>query len=568
MTDTALYDYQARLTTIPHEPGVYLMKDRRGTIIYIGKSVDLRARVRSYFNGGDPRPFVQHLPKVLGDIEILVTDSGEEALRLEAALIRQHLPRYNIAIKRHGVWLRLDERDPWPRVQITRRPEPDGARYFGEYPTGRSAWATTQLLERHFLLRTCDDAAMKLRSRPCLQHQIKRCLAPCVLSVDRAEYREQVEQVKLFLEGRAPELRLRLEEKMWQASEALDFEVAARLRDQLKGVDAALNREEITDEDRIPRDVFGLHREGDRASFQVMSWREGRVRDAEAFHFTHQEFPDAEILSSFLQQLYLSSRRELPQELLLPCAIEDARALAAVLSQERGGPVLVLGPDDHEAARAQMVEAATRNALYAFQKHHGRQERAADQLARLQERLRLWRVPKRIECFDISNLQDQAIVAGMVVFVDGEPARSEYRVFHIRHQGQDDFASLREAVTRRFRRSLTGGWPMPELVIIDGGRGQLGAAQSALEDLGLEGVPMIALAKSRPVGAPNDNAEARAVTPERVFLVGRSNPLILRRNSPELLILQRIRDEAHAHALGAHRRLLRRQLLEKGTVKE
>lgn len=565
-TPAKLYDHKKRLETIPQEPGVYLMKDRRDKIIYIGKSINLRARVRSYFSGSDPRPFVQHLPRVLGDIEILVTETEEEALQLEAALIRRHLPRYNIKIARSGVWLRLDLRQPWPRVELARYPQNDGARYFGEYTSGRSAWRTMQLLERHFLLRTCDDSTMSHRSRPCMQYQIKRCLAPCVLEVERAHYREQLQQVILFLEGRTTELRQRLEEQMWLASERLDFEVAARLRDQIQAVDAALNRHEITDEDRIPRDVVGMHREGERVTFKLLVMREGRMRESESFHFNQQEFPDEELLSSFLHQLYVSAgRREIPQELLLPLEIEDGAALGRVLSTQRDAVTRVLGPGRQDEARQKLVLMAERNVLYAFQKHHTKKDRVQEQVDRLQQRLRLRRAPKRMECFDISNLHESAIVAGMVVFEGGEPRKSAYRSFRIQRPGQDDFASIREAVTRRFKRSLEGNWPLPDLLIIDGGKGQLGAAVAAMSDLGVAHIPVISLAKSRRKGEPEDETGNRARTPERVFVPGRSNPIILRRNSPELLLLQHIRDEAHRHALGAHRQL-RRRLALKGSL--
>jgi excinuclease ABC subunit C len=560
------YDHKKRLQTIPQEPGVYLMKDKRGKIIYIGKSINLRARVRSYFSGSDPRPFVRHLPRVLGDIEVLVTETEEEALQLEAALIRRHLPRYNIKIARSGVWLRLDLRQDWPRVELVRHPQNDGARYFGEYTSGRSAWRTMQLLERHFLLRTCDDSTMSNRSRPCMQYQIKRCLAPCVVDVQRVQYRAQLQQVILFLEGRTTELRQQLEEQMWEASERLDFEVAARLRDQIQAVDAALNRYEITDEDRIPRDVVGMHREGERVTFKLLVMRDGRMRESESFHFTGQEFPDEEILSSFLHQLYISSgRREIPQELLLPLEIEDGAPLGRVLSAQRGAVARVLGPARQDEAQSKLVLMATRNVLLAFQKHHTKKDRVQEQLSRLQKRLRLRRAPGRMECFDISNLHESAIVAGMVVFARGEPRRSAYRSFRIRRQGQDDFASIREAVTRRFKRSLEGNWPLPDLLIIDGGKGQLGAAVAAMADLGVSHVPVISLAKSRRKAEPGGQGEGQARTPERVFVPGRSNPIILKRNSPELLLLQHIRDEAHHHALRSHRKL-RRRLALKGSL--
>jgi excinuclease ABC subunit C len=577
--------------------------------------VDLKARVRSYFSGGDKRPFVKRLPGLLGDIEIIVTQTDEEAWRLEASLIRRHRPKYNIAIAREGVWLRLDPKGFWPTLGVVRRPERDGARYFGEYASWQKAYSIRDLVDRYFQLRTCDDATLRNRVRPCLQYQIKRCLAPCALEVAKEKYDENVNDVILFLEGRNTELRTRLEERMWGASEGMEFEAAARYRDQLKAVDGTWKRYEVDDAAFAARDVVGLWREGERATFYLLALREGQVRESESFHFTDQEFSDEEILAGFLPQLYLSGR-EVPPEVIIPFPIEGAQVLGRVLGEELGQEVSVVWPpgarppaaptDDEpdeprdedpqgadeapdpqgdeppqeelgeapaggdEAFRARLLGMATRNALHAFQRFHGRKDRAQEQLAKLQARLGLWRAPKRIECFDVSNLQETAQVGGMVVFLDGEPAPKEYRSFHLQQTTQDDFGGMREMIERRFRRAVSGQWPAPDLVVIDGGKGQLSAAKAILDDLGLDAVPIVALAKSRRVEQAVDEptgASQGSRTPERVFVVGRKNPLVIPRRAPELLLLQRVRDETHDHALRCHRRL-RARLAMRGTLEQ
>ncbi len=558
-SEPAPFDIEARLKAIPQAPGVYIMKDRKGEIIYVGKSINLKARVRSYFRGGDTRSFVKRLPRLLGDIETIVTGNEFQALRLEASLIRGHRPKFNVALMNDSLWLRIDPRVPWPTVDVVREVANDGARYFGEYPSGGAARRSTELLTRHFMLRTCSDAEMARRDRPCLQYQIKRCLAPCVLEVERAEYLDRVNESILFLEGSYPELRQLLERRMVEASDMLAYEVAARFRDQLRAVVAALERYKIVSTEEADCDAFGFYREGERMTIQVLSVRKGRLMHTRAFPFEDQEFPDDEVMSSFLN-LYYSEGRSIPAEVLLPCWIEAQELLAGWLSKIAGRRVVILTPT-RAGERRDLVHMANQNAGHTFRQQHDEGDHRRELLDKLQRRLGLSKIPKRIECFDISNLQNEALVGAMVVFVDSVVSKRDRRHFKIKEvEGQDDFASMREVIRRRFERGLKGDWPMPDLVIIDGGKGQLGVAHQVMEDLGVKGVDLIALAKSRAIKDGKSDKVHHSL--ERVFLPGRKNPIILQQNSAELFLLQRIRDEAHETALSYHRQVRRKKSLQ------
>lgn len=551
----APFDIEARLKTLPRAPGVYIMKDRAGAIIYVGKSVNLRQRVRSYFRGGDPRPFVRRLPRLLGDIETIVTETEFEALRLEASLIRGHRPRYNVALMDDSLWVRVDVTKAWPTVEVVRKVKQDGARYFGQYPSASAARRTTELINRNFLLRTCSDSEMKRRERPCIQYQIKRCLAPCVLNVAREKYMDHVQEATLFLEGKYPELKRRLEDRMWAASDVLAFEVAARYRDQLRNINAALERYKIVSTDEADQDAFGFYREGERVTIQVLCVRGGRLLHSHSHAFKDQAFPDDEVLSSFLNLFYVEEQM-IPDQVLLPFWLEDQEALSELLSARRGAAVEVFDPSS--GPRRKLVAMATKNATHTFRQQHSAEEQRKELMLKLKKRLGLSRLPRRMECFDISNLHGEAIVGAMAVFEDTLVAKREHRHFKIKGvEGQDDFASMAEMVRRRFVRALDGRWPMPDLVIIDGGKGQLSAAVAVLDELGArDKVDIISLAKARTVRGFKDDRVRHSL--ERVFLPGRKNPVILKQNSAEIFLLQRVRDEAHDVALAYHRRLRRK----------
>ena len=557
------FDIDARLDTIPHEPGCYIMRNTRGRIIYIGKAKDLKNRVRNYFqDSGDSRPFVRWLPRVLGEIETIITANEKEALILENNLIKKHKPRFNVQLKddKNFLSLRINPDEKWPKVHLQRNNTEGPGRHFGPYHSAGAIRRTRRLLDKHFMLRTCPDHVLNNRSRPCLQYQIKRCPAPCVFDIDREEYMRDVEQAIMFLEGRGDELVDDLQEKMEEASQSLEFEKAARFRDQIQAIDKVLQRQQAVGDQQIDRDAFGFYREGDRLTIQVVMVRGGRMTGARSFPYTDQEFPDQEILSSFLN-LYYNAGNYIPREILLPMELDDgeAKGLEALLGELAEHRVYVKTPK--RGAKKALVDTANKNAEHSFEEEHAREERVRDLLEKLQRRLHLRNIPRRIECYDVSNFQGRQIVGSRVVFFDAEPDKSEYRRYKMRLQdGQDDFGSLREMLMRRFKKVAQGDDAPPDLAVIDGGKGQLGQAVAVLEDLGLHDVDVVALAKSRTGKSGFDDYEVTK-SAERVFLPGRKNPVVLKKNSAELYLLQRIRDAAHDFAIGYHKTLRRKQSL-------
>jgi excinuclease ABC subunit C len=584
------------LDELPPAPGCYLMKDRGGEVVYVGKAASLRSRVRQYFDAGrgDDRIFIPLLEDLLGDVEVIVTRSEKEAVLLENELIKKHRPRFNVRLRddKDFIVLRLDDRHPHPRLEVRRAREKRvaGARYFGPYSSASSIRETLRIVNRHFQLRTCTDHVLAHRRRPCILFQIHRCPAPCVYDIPQAEYRESVEDAVEFLEGRESELVERLRARMDEAAAALRFEDAARLRDQLVAVERSLEKQRVLMADRADRDVVGLWREGPDLVVQVLSMRGGKLQDSRSHPFREQEFPDEEILSSFLSLYY--EQNPAPDEVLLPLEPAAADALADVLSERRGRRVRLLTP--RRGAKADLLEVAARNAEQGFRNWHEKDERREKALEALVRALHLARPPRWMECYDISTFQGALAVGSGVSMRDGEPDKEGYRRYKVRGvAGQDDFAMLYEVITRRLRRAIAEG-SFPELLVIDGGKGQLNAALAAAKDLGVatspvQGIPgapfveMVGLAKSRLVdaaalgtarvvgrrarrgGAVADAAEAGergfvpelARSPERVFLPGRKDPVVLRRNSAELFLLERLRDEAHRFAIGFHRKLRR-----------
>jgi excinuclease ABC subunit C len=449
------------LERIPPEPGVYLMKDKKGRVIYVGKAASLRARVRSYFTrSGDTRAFVGLLGRLLGDVETVITNNEKEALLLENDLIKRHQPRFNVKLvdDKNFLVLRLDPKARYPRLEVTRRLGSDGAKYFGPYHSATSCRATLAVVNRHFKLRTCTDHVLNSRRRPCLQYQIKRCDAPCVYPIPPEEYGKQVQDVALFLEGKDQELIARLDARMREASAATEYERAAAVRDQIRALEKTLEEQRVISTERRDQDVFGLHREGVAVEIAVLHVRGGHLVGRRTFSFSGQEFPTEEILSSFVS-LYYDLGAFVPDEVLLPLAVEDAPVKAEWLSERRGkSKVEVLVPQ--RGPRRKLVELADKNAAASFVSRRNKTEDAEAALARLQDRLSLKRLPRRIECFDISHIQGTATVGSMVVFLDGEPAKREYRTFKVKSATNDDFASMYEVLSRRFRRTASF-WRVP-----------------------------------------------------------------------------------------------------------
>jgi excinuclease ABC subunit C len=585
-----------KLEHLPAEPGCYLMKDRAGEVVYVGKASSLRARVRSYFDAGrgDERAFVALLDDLLSDIDVIVTRSEKEAVLLENELIKKHHPRFNVRLRddKDFIVLRLDERHPYPRLEVrrARQRKEDGARYFGPYSSASSIRETLRIVNRWFQLRTCTDHVFDHRKRPCILYQIHRCPAPCVYELPAEDYRQSVADAIAFLEGRETELVERLRRRMQEAAGEMRFEDAARLRDQLTAVERSLEKQRVLMADDADRDVFGLYREGPDLVLAVLSMRRGKLQDARTYPFREQEFPDEETLSSFLALYY--EQNAAPEEVLLPLEVEGAWALAEVLSERRGRKVKLLTPQ--RGAKADLLEVAAKNAAQGFKSWHERDERREQALAALTRALHLAREPRWMECYDISNFQGALAVGSGVSMKDGEPDKANYRRYKVKGvAGQDDFAMLHEVLSRRLRRAVGEGC-FPDLIVIDGGKGQLAAAMAAAHDVGVatkpvagnEAVPfveMVGLAKSRlvdhgttrvvsgrrrPRGPAAQLADAAEVaqrgfvpeverTPERVFLPGRKDPIVLRQNSAEMFLLERLRDEAHRFAITFHRKLRR-----------
>jgi excinuclease ABC subunit C len=552
---------EEKLDTLPSRPGVYVMRDKRGKVVYVGKAKDLRARVRAYLRGGDGRAQVQFLMRGVTDFETLVTQNEKEALILENNLIKQYKPRYNIRLKDDKSYLsiKVTLQHPWPRILATRKIVKDGSRYFGPYSSAASARETLDILEKHFLLRVCTDHNFRNRARPCLQYQIKRCLGPCVLPVDPAEYRQNLKQAMLFIEGKNQELLRELKRAMEEKAERLDFESAARIRDQIQAVEKTIEKQRMVSHWGADQDVFGLYRQGGLIEVQLLFVRQGKLIGNQAYSFPDLEFSAIEVLESFLTQFY-QGERFIPEEILLPVEIEDRTVREEVLAGRRGAKVAILCPQRGD--KRQLVDMAMENARQSFRERHDQTQRNERMLTELQHRLRLKNPPRRVECFDISNIHGTNAVGSMVSFFEGHPDKKRYRRYQIRtvdtRLGGDDFAMMFEVLKRRFTRGLEDN-DLPDLIVVDGGKGQLGMAVAAMHQLGIRDVDVIGLAKMR-VERAMRSAEINR-SEERVFVPGQSNPIILRRGSAALHLLQQVRDEAHRFAISYHRMLRNRNAL-------
>ena len=548
-----------KLAAVPLDPGVYLLKDRSGKVIYVGKAKSLRPRVQSYFRGGDERHQVQFLVRRVGDLECLITRNEKEALILENNLIKQYKPRYNIRLKddKSYVSVKITSGDPWPRVLVTRRIARDGSRYFGPFHSASAVRDTLDVIRKVFPLRTCSDPVFRNRTRPCLEYQIKRCLGPCVLPVDRTEYEQHLRAVTLLLEGKDSQLRTLLEKRMREAAAGLRFEEAARFRDQLRAIEKTGERQGAVRHGGGDCDVFGLYREGGFIEAQVLMIRSGKLTANQSFGFADWELPDEEVLSSLLTQFY-QGERFVPDEILLPITIDDAEPRADLLRERKGRIVSILVPRRGEKVR--LVELAKANARQAFLERRDDEERSEKTARELQDKLQLRNPPKRVECVDISTFQGGETVGSVVSFDEGRADPARYRRFRIRTVvGTDDFASMREVLERRLRAGLEKN-DLPDLLVIDGGRGQLGVASAVCADLGVAGLDVVGLAKMRVERSPTSPEVER--TEERVFLPGRVNPVVLARNSTALFLLQRVRDEAHRFAITYHQKLRDRARLQ------
>jgi len=568
-----------KLKEIPRSPGVYLHKDAGGKIIYIGKAKNLRNRVRSYFQAGRRGDFsygikTEELVNQIADVEIIVTDNEAEAFTLEASLVKKHQPYFNYKLKDDKSYphLKLTVNEPFPKCVITRRIQNDGALYFGPFLPAAMARKTIDLINRTFQLRTCDIEIDGKAPRPCLEYHIKRCLGPCVKGLcTPEEYQEAVRDVRMLLEGRNTELAGILEARMLSASEEMRYELAAKYRDLRKTVIKLSEQQKMATTSESDIDIFGYYREGKRLALQLFTMREGDIVGRREFFWEdlpEEDFNPAGFLSEVLMQYYSSSesgtgvppvRRPhaqdaratsfLPREIHVPIDFEDRELLEQVLSERRGRRVRIFAPQRGE--KRDMIDLVEKNAKLAFeQRFRVLKPDMKRVLEEMQETLELPRFPARIESFDISHIQGAENVAGMVVCENGKMNRNEYRKFKIRwKEGADDFASMHEAVLRRYRRVRDEQKELPDLIMIDGGKAQLNAAATAMRELDLEAVPMIGVVK--PPLHHNQVAY--------LLVKGREDqPIYLDSYSPVLRLIQMIRDETHRYAVAYHRK--RREL--------
>lgn len=544
-------DIAEKSESLPRRPGVYLFKDRRGEVIYVGKALSLRDRVRSYVR---PQENLSGKVRLLmadaAGIDHIVTDTEVEALILECNLIKKHRPRYNVRLRDDKTYpyLKVSMGEEWPRVLTTRAlGEDGGSRYFGPYTRPAELKETLHTLRRVLPFRTCSDARFRQhRTRPCLHYHIGRCLGPCAALCTPEEYRGMIEQLLLLLEGRQGEVVEGLRRAMTAAAERMEFEKAAELRDKLRALAHLTERQKVASDRLDDADVVGLAigsgPNSGQACAQVFFMREGKLVGREAYLLDETAGEEAgEIMAAFLKQHY-SAPVPVPAEILLSAEPTDAAAIREWFSGLRKGAVRLRVPRRGEKRRLlEMVETNAR--LFLEESARGGEPVA---LAELRDVLGLAEWPRRIECYDISNIQGRYAVGAMAVFIEGRPARNEYRRYKIRTvAGPDDYAMIREVLERRFRRDAGNAEkgaspsPPPELLLIDGGRGQLSAAREVLVRLGLAEVPAFGLAKEN----------------EWLFAAGRSEPIVLPRRSPALRLLQELRDEAHRFAVGYHRRL-------------
>ena len=564
-------EFEKKLKSLPASPGCYLFRDAQARVLYVGKAKSLRARVRSYFQDGssDTRAFIPLLRKNVVDLETLVTRTEKEAAILENSLIKEHQPRYNVKLRddKEYLSLKLNTDHDWPRLSLVRRPSGDGAAYFGPYHSATAARRTLHLVEKHFQLRTCSDRELVQRRRPCLQYQIKRCPAPCVYEVDRDLYATQVRAVGLFLDGRHDELTRELGERMAAASAALEYEVAGIYRDQLHAVESIRQEQRVVSLSDKNQDVLGLYREADLAELSVMIVRAGRVVDVMSFSSKRVEVPDDELVATFLREHYGeggAGEAYIPDEVLVPVLPEGAEGVEEWLTERRqqakqgrarAGRCQLYAP--LRAARKQLLDLATENARHAFHEKQRAEEDMDQRLLRIQERLRLPTLPRRVECCDISHLGGKDTVGSVVAFKDGAPDKKRYKLYKVKTvQDGDDYGAMYEVLSRRFKRGTErpddDTWQLPDLFVVDGGPGQLSVALAAAHDLGLHDLTVVGLAKER------EKPLAEKLV-DRIYLPGQKNPIPLKPNTPELFLLAHARDEAHRFANHGRKRVGQRR---------
>ncbi len=546
-----------QLKQLPSRPGVYIMKDAEGNILYVGKAASLRHRVRSYFGSGQRLlPKLERMVPRVNDLDFFVTNSEQEALILENNLIKRYRPHYNVRLKDDKTfpYLKINLNEDWPRVYVTRRLEEDGAHYFGPFASAKSVRQTLKVLKGIFPFRSCSRTIAGNDQRPCLEYHIHHCLGPCIGAVSKQEYADVVKQVILFLEGKLDKVTQEIEDKMKKAAEALDFEKAALLRDQIQAINRVIEGQRIAATVRGEQDVIAFASDKDQAYVQILFVRGGKLIGRESFVLQGTSSVEPrQIMSSFIKQFY-SSSSSIPPLLLLQYPAEDKTTIENWLQSKRGSRVHLQVP--YRGNKKQLVKIVAENAEQGLQQLKIKQQAApsalTSALAEIEKELRLSHLPLRIECYDISDIQGMAAVGSMVVFDQGKPKPSHYRRFRIKTvAGANDYAMLQEVLRRRFKRSLESSnasgedaWAvLPDLVLIDGGKGQLNAALSVMQELGVESVPVASLAKEH----------------EELFIPQQTEAITLPASSAGRQLLQRVRDEAHRFALGYHQKIRQKE---------
>ncbi len=546
-------DYiQNKVSSFPHNPGVYLMKDLGKNIIYVGKANDLRSRVSSYYTGKDTRPMAPFLMARVHDIEFIITATQKEALILENNLIKRYRPRYNVTLRDDKTYyhLSLNPVEKFPRLQLVRKRLNDDALYFGPYPSGLAAKETLRFVQQIFPLRTCRDREFKLRPRPCLEYQIGRCLAPCKGMIDEESYRKLADGVISFLQGRRRELISDLKKQMNEASEDLNYEEAARLRDRVVALEHALEKQNVDWGGTKDQDVIGLYMQDEHYQLCILFVRGGKLLGSKSFVPVKVKTDMSEIVSSCLTQYY-DRETNIPDEIIIPCRLPDEEVITDWLTEKKNGKVVLTVPSI--GTKNALLEMANDNARNLWEAAHKKDEQKTAAMQILQDKLSLTTLPRRLECYDISNISGKHAVGSMVVFQDGEPQKDHYRRYRIKASSEpDDYAMMYEMLSRRF----ASGENLPDLVVVDGGKGQLNVALSVLKDLKIK-LDVIGLAKEERTAFPGRAVKKKKAgkSEDRVYLPGRKDAVYLSAWPQALRLLQQARDEAHRFALSYHHQL-------------
>ncbi|MCB0332090.1 MAG: excinuclease ABC subunit UvrC [Bdellovibrionales bacterium] len=542
---------EASVKHLPKLPGVYIMKDAQGEVIYVGKAKSLRDRVRTYFSGGDGRYSIQYILARIATLEKIVTENEQQAFALESDLIKKFKPRYNIRLKDDKAYLhvRIDENVAWPRLELVRRIDNDGAKYFGPYTFSYELRTLLEVIKKVVPLRTCTDTVFYNRQRPCLEYQIKRCAGPCCIEIDRDDYMEWVDQAVSVLEGNTKPLVTALKREMDRASAELRFEDAGVYRDRIDILENFSTRHQYVTSIGENRDVFALYREETLVALTVLQVRNGRIIGSQNFSFSEAAMPDEALMESVLWQYYDSSR-EVPEEILLPFEVEGMKTLRGALKERRGRALQLVVPK--RGIKFRLLGLAELNAKEHFiSTFHAeaRYQSVAQDLATL---CRLTQMPRRIECVDISNFQGGSIVGALVCFYDGRPSKNDYRRYNISQQGKpDDFGAIYEVVLRRLQSGVEKD-NLPDLLVIDGGKGQLAKALEARDELGIA-LDIISLAKMKTQNAEHQSDQVEK-SPERIFLEGESEAHPLAPDAQTTHFMQTLRDEVHRFVITFHRK--------------